>query len=65
MTDEQLILEWNKLKNKRYNHEEITREELDAFNKMVQKSHDDGEISWTITTKYAELMCYLGTGVNE
>lgn len=62
MTDEQLILEWNKLKNKCYEHEEITREELDKFNRMVQESHNNGEISWKITTKYAELICYLGTG---
>lgn len=61
MTDEQLILEWNKLKNKRYNKEDLTREDFDRFNQMVQESHNSGEISWTMATKYAELMCYLGT----
>ena len=59
MTDSDLILKWNDLKNRLYDGEELTSEELHNFNTLVQESYNNNEISKHQLIKYAELFCYL------
>lgn len=59
MTDEQLILKYNELKNQQYNGEHIAIEDIHTFTADAQASYNAGEITKQQLLKYAELTCYL------
>lgn len=57
MSNDELILKWDKLYSKRPN---LEWEEIREFNKSIQASYDDGDITKKECVKFAGLMCYLG-----
>jgi len=58
MSNDELILEWDKLYTDKENMEAFQFQE---FNKKVQDSYNNNEITWKDCCKFAALMCYLGT----
>ncbi|MCR5399068.1 MAG: hypothetical protein K6E68_05970 [Lachnospiraceae bacterium] len=59
MTDEKLILKWNGLKNRQYNHEKVSQSDIDAFSNKVHESYIAGDITQREFLKYAEIVSYL------
>lgn len=58
MSNDELILEWDKLYSNKLSGLNI--EQFNLFNKHVQESHNNKEITWEQCCKFAALMCYLG-----
>ncbi|MCR4788274.1 MAG: hypothetical protein K5888_06800 [Lachnospiraceae bacterium] len=59
MADEQLILKWNELKNRLYDHETVEQSEIDDFSTTAHESYIAGDITQQQFLKYAEIVCYL------
>ena len=59
MSDNDLIREWNNLINRKYNHEEITIEDINNFDDKVQLAYKNNDITCNQYFKYAEIICYL------
>ena len=59
MSDNDLILEWNNLINRKHNHEELTIEDINNFGDKVQLAYKNKDISSNQYFKYAEIICYL------
>lgn len=57
MTNDELILQWDKLYSKR---PDLDWEEIQEFNKNLQLSYDSGQITIKEAAKFAALFCYLG-----
>ena len=59
MTDEQLILKWNELKNRIYDHDKVEESEIETFSNTAHESYIAGDITQQQFLKYAEIVCYL------